>query len=151
MGLSPILLGRRVETGLVVEMALHGDVLLTVGSCQSLGLHLWSLSTAEKLKTFYPDQSFYDIKLAHNRILLRGNSVTTVFVDFLKTEISPKERAESEEDDPYYLSDISGTKAFFLDVSRQSLLIKHYWQIITDIALVSKSELLPLPLPYDNT
>ena len=149
--MNPISLERKVNTGLVVEMALHKDILLTVGSCQSLGLQMWRLSTSEKLKTFYPDQSFYDIKLAHNKILLRGNSVTSVFVDFLKTEILPNERAESEEDDPYYVSDISGTKAFFLDVSRQSLLIKHYWQIITDIARVSKSELLPLPLPYDNS
>ena len=149
--IKPTLLGRKINTGLVVEMALHDDILFTVGSCQSLGLQVWRLSTSEKLKIFYPDQSFYDIKLAHSKILLRGNSVTTVFVDFLKTEISPTERPESEEDDPYYLSDISATKAFFLDVSRQTLLIKHYWQILTDIALVSKSELLPLPLPYDNT
>ena len=149
--IKPTLLGRKLDTGLVVEMARHQDILFTVGSCQSLGLQVWRLSTSEKLKIFYPDQSFYDIKLAHNKILLRGNSVTTVFVDFLNMEISPTERPESEEDDPYYLSDISETKALFLDVSRQTLLIKHYWQILTDIALVSKSELLPLPLPYPNT
>ena len=65
--INPTLLGRKLNTGLVVEMALQQDILFTVGSCHSLGLQVWRLSTSEKLKTFYPEQSFYDIKLAHNR------------------------------------------------------------------------------------
>ena len=132
-------------------MILQNDILFTVGSNQSLGLQWWRVSTSEKLKTFLPDQSFYDIKLAHDRILVRGTSVRTLFVDFLKREVWEKERPESEDDDPYYLSDISKTKTLFLDVSRQTLLIKHYWQVIYDIVQMSKSELLPLPPPYDQS
>merc|ERR550519_2389807 len=45
--LNPALLGRKINTGLVVEMALRHDILFTVGSCQSLGLQLWRLSTSE--------------------------------------------------------------------------------------------------------
>lgn len=149
--MNPTMSERKLNTGLVVEMVLRDDILLTVGSCQSLGLQFWSVATGEKLKTFYPEQSFYSIKLARDQLLLRGNSAVTVFVNFVEKEISEPERSNCEEDDPYYLPDVSPTKAFFLDVSRETLLVKHYWQFLTDISLISKSELLPLPLPYDNT
>ena len=102
------------------------------------------------LRIFYPDQSFYSIKLAHDQILLRGNSTSTVFVNFVKIEISDNGRLNPEDDDPYYLTDISRSKALFLDISRQTLLVKHYWQVLTDICSISKSDLLPLPLPYEN-
>ena len=141
---------RRIETGLVVEMVSQDDILVTVGSCQTLGLRFWNIRTASLLRIFYPDQSFYNIKLAQDQILLRGNSVSTVFVNFGSVEISDKERRNPEDDDPYYLTDISPSKAFFLDISRQTLLIKHYWQVLTDISSITKSDLLPLPLPYQN-
>ena len=141
---------RKIDTGLVVEMVVQNDILLTVGSCQNLGLQFWNVVTAQKLRTFYPEQSFYSIKLGHDQILLKGNSASTVFVDFAKREISDIGRSDSEDDDPYYFPDISRTKALFLDVSRQTLLIKHYWQVLTDISYTSKSDLLPLPLPYDD-
>ena len=148
--MNPVLTERRLNTGLVVEMALRGDILLTVGSCQNLGLQFWSVHTGQKLKIFFPEQSFYSIKLANDQLLLRGSSSTTVFANFAENEISERERSNCEDDDPYYISDISETKAFFLDVSRQTLLIKHYWQVMSDISHISKSELLPLPLPYEN-
>ena len=141
---------RKIDTGLVVEMVVQNDILLTVGSCQNLGLQFWNVVTAQKLRTFYPEQSFYSIKLGHDQILLKGNSATTVFVDFAKREISDIGRSDNEDDDPYYFPDISRTKALYLDVSRQTLLIKHYWQVLTDISYTSKSDLLPLPLPYDD-
>ena len=131
-------------------MVVQNDILLTVGSCQNLGLQFWSILTARILRIFYPDQSFYSIKLAQDQILLRGNSTSTVFVNFVKIEISDKGRLNPEDDDPYYLTDISRSKALFLDISRQTLLVKHYWQVLTDISSISKSDLLPLPLPYEN-
>ena len=135
---------RSIKTDLAVDIVRKDNVLITVGSLNVPGVHLWNIDTGAKIKTVKCDEEtqaywskgiFFKLRLGGNHILVQGNYLYGMqgkshhfhgvlnFNDCSLTQydIMLKDYNGIEH------CDISKSKAFFLDTEKCVLVIHDYW------------------------
>jgi len=115
---------KTLRTGLVVDMVVVGNILITVGSLNSVGVTFWDLEEGVRLQNLMPKGFFYEVKLRNNHMILKGNLVIRSLIDMSQPSLEYND-ASSTIDHEHV--DISPTKAVLLDFDSGTLIFRDYW------------------------
>ena len=131
---------RSIETDLVVDIARKDNVLITVGSLQVPGMHLWNIETGARIKlvncnqethTYLSRGIFFKLKLKGNHILVQGNYLYGMQSKnhYLHGVLNIKDYNLTlcKDDHGVEHCDISQSKSFFMDTEKCILIVNDYW------------------------